>query len=285
MSSIDPRDGRRGRWARYQRPGQERDSGSPYELSEADALVHEKHFGVARDQIEHDFVISHILAALAPHADRFVFFGGTALSRTILNGLRLSEDIDLLSVGSRLKVATTLDGAIRSGLERGFGEVTASPWLSEVKADTAASIYGIGNVWVRIQLLDGRDFADWPRQVSEVSQRYSGLPNLQLTTYTPAGFVGAKTAAWCDSTRNAARDLYDLWALASAGHVTAEAAAVYRRRGPTGGVPRPWSFPKAPPTESEWRDTLGYQCIPEVHPDEAYETVVSAWKAAVVDQA
>lgn len=284
MTSDDPFDGRRGRWSRYGRPRQEQGVGSPYALSEPDALAQEEHFGVARAQIEHDFVISHVLAALAPHAERFVFFGGTALSRTILDGLRLSEDIDLLSVGPRSTVATELDGAIRSGLERGFGEVTAAPGLPAVKADTSASVYVIGDVRVRIQLLDGRDFSEWPCQVSEVSQRYSGLPDLRLTTFTPTGFVGAKTAAWCDSDRNAPRDLYDLWALASAGYITTEAAVVYRRRGPTGGVPRRWAFPKTSPTESEWYDALGHQCIPEVGPDEAYETVVSAWEAAVEDQ-
>ena len=283
MTIDDPLDGRRGRWSRYGRPGPEQGVGSPYELSEPEALAQEEHFGVARAQIEHDFVISHVLAVLAPHAERFVFFGGTALSRTILDGLRLSEDIDLLSVGPRSTVATELDVAIRSGLERGFGEVTATPGLPAVKAGTSTSVYVIGGVRVRIQLLDGRDFADWPCQVSEVSQRYSGLPNLSLTTLTPAGFAGAKTAAWCDATRNAPRDLYDLWALASAGYINTEAAVAYRRHGPTGGVPRQWAFPKAPPTESEWYGALGHQCIPEVGPDEAYETVVSAWQAAVHD--
>lgn len=70
-----------------------------YRLSPVDAVAQETHFGVARDQIELDFVISHVLAVLAGLRDRFIFYGGTALSRTILDGLRLSEDIDMLSVG------------------------------------------------------------------------------------------------------------------------------------------------------------------------------------------
>lgn len=206
MTSDRPEGARRGRWARYQRPEQS-GVGSPYRLSEVDAAAQEEHFGVARDQVELDFVVSHVLAALAPHADRFVFFGGTALSRTILDGLRLSEDIDLLSVGPRRMVAATLDEAIRSGLERGFGEVTAGPSLSGTRTGTTPSVYRIGEVHVQIQLIDGSDFADWPRQTSEVSQRYSGMANLQLQTPTPAGFVGAKTAAWCDTGRNAPRSL------------------------------------------------------------------------------
>lgn len=61
------------------------------DLDEAEAQQQEAHFGVARDQVEHDFVISHVLSALSAHSDQFVFHGGTALSRTFLDGLRLSD--------------------------------------------------------------------------------------------------------------------------------------------------------------------------------------------------
>lgn len=281
-SSSDgkPRD-RQGRWARYARPEAQVDFGSPYVLSAADAAAQEAHFGVARDQIEHDFIVSHVLNALAPHAEQFVFYGGTALSRTILDGLRLSEDIDLLSVGPRHGVAVIIDNAIRSGLERNFGTVEADPWLSQARIDTAACIYRIDGVQLRMQLMDGRDYTPWPRQQSDVSQRYAGLPNIALTTYTAESFVGAKTDAWRDTTRNAPRDLYDLWALANAGHITAEAAVVYRRNGQIGGFPHRWAFPSNPPTEQEWNDALGHQCIVQVDPRQAYDTVVAAWEEAV----
>ena len=254
-----------------------------YDLTEADAVAQEKHFGVARDQIEHDFVISHVLAVLAPHADKFIFYGGTALSRTILDGLRLSEDIDLLSVGPRAETASILDQAMRDGLQRGFGQVAAQPWMSEAPVDTAACIYRIGDVQLKMQLIDGANYAAWPRQTSQVSQRYSGLPNIELTTYTPEAFAGAKTTAWCDTTRNAPRDLYDLWAMAGAGYITAEAARVYKKFGPTNGFPRPWAFPKTAPSYGEWYDALGHQCIPQVDPDEAYDTVMAAWESAVIE--
>lgn len=273
----DGRGGGRSRWARQAEASL---TGSAFELSEADAAAQEDHFGVARAQIEHDFVISHVLAVLGGYADRFVFHGGTALSRTILDGLRLSEDIDLLSVGPRAEVAALLDQAIRAGLQRGFGTVTATPWLAAARTDTTACVFRIGRVSVRIQLLDGRHYAAWPRRVSTVSQRYSGLPDVELTTYSPEGFAGAKTTAWCDTTRNAPRDLYDLWALAQAGYLTADAARVYRRYGPTGRLPRTGVFPTRPPGVGGWSDALGHQCIPRVGPNEAYETVVHAWETA-----
>lgn len=258
-------------------------TGSPYELSEADAVAQEEHFGVARDQIVHDFVISHVLAVLEPLADRFVFYGGTALSRTILDGLRLSEDIDMLSVGPRSDAARLIDEAITRGLQRGFGRVTAEPRLPDVRVDTVACVYRIGDVQIQLQLIDGQHYTDWPLQRSPVSQRYAGIPDVELTTYTPEGFVGAKTTAWCDTTRNAPRDLYDLWALAEGGHIGAAAALAYRKHGPTGGYPHASSLPRKAPSPDEWYAALGHQCIPQVGPDEAFETVVAAWDGAVRD--
>jgi hypothetical protein len=254
-----------------------------WDLTEADAAAQEAHFGVARDQIEHDFVISHVLNAIARHADRFVFYGGTALSRTILKGLRLSEDIDLLSIGPRHETAAILDQAIRDGLERNFGLIEARPWMSEARRDTDACIFRIRDVQLQVQLIEGTDYSPWPRQRSEVSLRYTGLESVQLTTYTPEGFAGAKTSAWCDTTRNAPRDLYDLWAMAEAGHITSRAAQTYKQFGPTGGYPRRWTFPSAPPSTDEWYDALGHQCIPAVGPNEAFDAVLAAWDTAVAE--
>lgn len=285
MSSgdIQPRD-RRGRWSRLARTEAGIvATGSPFELSDGDAFTQGEHFGVSRDQILHDFVISHVLSVLEPLADRFVFYGGTALSRTILDGLRLSEDIDMLSIGPRAEAAHLIDQAVTQGLQRGFGRVTAELRLPDTRTDTTASVYRIGDVQVKMQLIDGQHYTDWPLQRSAISQRYSGIRDVELTTYTAQGFVGAKTAAWCDTTRNAPRDLYDLWALTERGHITPEAAVVYRKHGPTGGFPQAWAFPKRAPSSDEWYDALGHQCIPDVTPDAAFESVVSAWESAVRD--
>ncbi|WP_232661607.1 nucleotidyl transferase AbiEii/AbiGii toxin family protein [Pseudonocardia sp. TRM90224] len=58
-------------------------------------------FGVDDHQVKRDHLISHTLAALSAEAgEELIFFGGTALSRTILSNGRLSEDIDLIGVGN-----------------------------------------------------------------------------------------------------------------------------------------------------------------------------------------
>ena len=82
---------------------------------------------MAGAQVRHDHVLSHLLAALARHADVLVLDGGAALARTSLPDPRPSEDIDLLSAGPHRDVAPLLDEAIRTALGPGFGPVTADP--------------------------------------------------------------------------------------------------------------------------------------------------------------
>ncbi|GAA2183120.1 hypothetical protein GCM10009785_25300 [Brooklawnia cerclae] len=254
---------------------------SVYELSEDDIVAQQRHFGVSRDQVKHDFAVSHLLDAISNVSDKFIFYGGTALSRTVLNGLRLSEDVDLLSVGPRQVAAVALDGAIRGSLERNFGLVEANPRLDQVRTDTDACLYRIGRVTVRVQLINGEHYASWPTQSSTVSMRYSGMIGRGMTTFTPSGFACAKLSAWCDTTRDAPRDLYDLWAMAQQGMINADAAVTFRRLGPSGGYPRRWMFPEKAPTQNQWHDSIGHQCTPQVGPAEAYERVVAAWVTAV----
>ena len=240
-------------------------------------------FGVAPDQISHDYLISHILTALSIHKDRFIFYGGTALSRTILPDLRLSEDIDLLSIGPRRDVAPLLDQAIRDYIEPRFGTVTADPWLTQVHLNTQACVFHIGGIDVQIQLIDGTDYTPWLIQDSPIEPRYTSISTIHLRTYTPEAFVGAKTSAWIETTRNAPRDLYDLWALAQHGYITPDAARLFKQYGPTGGYPEPWLLPAIPPTEQQWQDALRHQCIPQVSASQAYDTVTRAWSDALTE--
>ncbi|WP_273651166.1 nucleotidyl transferase AbiEii/AbiGii toxin family protein [Cellulomonas fimi] len=80
------------------------DPGELYDVADA--------FGVDLDQVRRDHVISHVLASIAHRErDRFVFYGGTALSRTWTPDARLSEDVDLLVRGSRAEAGRALAAA------------------------------------------------------------------------------------------------------------------------------------------------------------------------------
>lgn len=126
--TTNPRE-RRGRWPNLTRSGDMPKGVDPFVLSVKDMDEQRARFGVDPGQVMHDFVISHVLSAISSESDKFVFYGGTALSRTHLDGLRLSEDIDLLSLGPRREAAFAIDRAITSSLSRHFEGVAGAPPL------------------------------------------------------------------------------------------------------------------------------------------------------------
>lgn len=90
-------------------------------------------FGVAREQVRRDHLISHILAALQAHTSDLILFGGTALARTHLPDGRLSEDIDLISVSDRRTVAANISRTIERALLVDYGRVTWTVPLADLR--------------------------------------------------------------------------------------------------------------------------------------------------------
>lgn len=105
---------------------------TPGALNEGELRDMAEKFGVADEQVRRDHLISHVLAAIRG-VDGVVFYGGTALTRTALPDLRLSEDIDLLTSRPRTAVARQLAVAIDRGLARSFGEVRWFPPLEQTR--------------------------------------------------------------------------------------------------------------------------------------------------------
>lgn len=241
------------------------DTGEMHEIAEL--------FGVGEVQVRRDHVISHALAALSTLGTHdFVFFGGTALSRTHLPALRLSEDIDLIALGPRAATASAVGKTLSRQLRRSLGRPRFAPPLEETR-DADPSTMTIGSVRVQIQLLSASHLPPWPTEIVDLEQRYSDAPPATMRVLTPASFAAAKLAAWHD--RAAPRDLYDLWALASAGMIDQDAATLFSRSGPLTS-PEAVSFARLP-TPEEWEAALGHQCRPAVTADEAADAVRRAW--------
>jgi len=234
-------------------------------------------FGVSDQQVERDHLISHILAAIAttPMWEDLVFFGGTALSRTHLRDLRLSEDIDLLVRGDRSRAARDLTSTIEQALARSYGRISWQPGIESTTASAPATLSTETGLAVQVQLLSADGYPDWPSEAADIDQRYSDVRPARLPTLTLESFVAAKTAAWVD--RRTARDLYDLWALAEHGAISPAAATLYRAIGPTGETPGAWAFTD-PPDADTWTAALAHQCVLAVGPDEAAERVTRAWR-------
>ena len=235
-------------------------------------------FGVALEQVRRDHAVSHILSALSRSeaAAHFTFYGGTALSRTLLPRLRLSEDIDLIADTDRTTTAQTIEHAIETHLARTHGEVTWEPRLSATRGTESAVLRLRSGVLIRVQMMTAHDVAAWPTARTPLVQRYPDARPATLTVFTPASFAAAKTVAWAD--RKAARDLYDLWGLALLGVIDNAAAEAFRRHG-TGTQPGDWIFSEAP-SENTWTTALAHQGRIRVGPRDALRVVKDHWNAA-----
>ncbi|CAA0127933.1 Uncharacterised protein [Mycolicibacterium vanbaalenii] len=236
-------------------------------------------FGVSTEQVERDHLISHILAFLSREfGDRVHFIGGTALARTHLPDGRLSEDIDLIAIGSRKEVANELDATLPRAVARTHGRLTVEPALS-VTADTLPVLLRPSDGRpVRLQLLSARDRVVWPTERRALFQRYADAPTSELLVPTLPAFAASKTATWTD--RHAARDLWDLWALSRVGAIDPDAAALFRRYGPTNKAPTQRMFDRAP-SDAEWQAQLAGQTRLNVSAAEALVAVREAWRQAV----
>jgi predicted nucleotidyltransferase component of viral defense system len=247
----------------------------PSGLNRDEAATVAQRFGVALEQIHRDHLISLILAALQPHTDELIFFGGTALARTYLPAGRLSEDIDLIAVADRPSTARTISRTIERALRVTHGRVTWTAALADVRDTEPASLVTSDGLAVRVQLLSAQGYPPWPTDVHDVDQRYSDVPPARLRTPVRDSFAAWKTAAWFE--RHAPRDLYDLWALALAGALTTSAARLFATH--TGlGVPQDHMFSRAP-AEQDWREQLSGQTRLTVAAEDALQVVRSAWAA------
>ena len=232
-------------------------------------------FGVGHEQVRRDHLISHVLASISrtTDSDRLVFFGGTALSRTLLPDLRLSEDIDVIAGGNRRECAQQIADHLEADLARSHGRISWSPHPADTRAAAPAVLRTSDRVTVQIQVLSDIGRPAWPTETTSLVQRYADAPPARMRVLTPPAAVASKLAAWHD--RRAPRDLYDLWALSSQGYLDASAVDLYRRHGPTGSNPSRHEFGN-PPTAAAWEYALSHQCRLRVRPGEAAQVVVQA---------
>jgi len=233
-------------------------------------------FGVSAAQVTRDHAISHALAAIAndPVADQVIFYGGTALSRTLLPQLRLSEDIDLIATEPRAEVAEAIQATITDSLRRTHGDATWIPPLAATRGADSSVLRLRGGITIRVQLMRYDDLPPWPTENRRIFQRYADTHTATMTVFTPAAFAAAKTAAWAD--RAAPRDLYDLWALGHLGLIDDRARDTYLRCGGSGSDPGSWMFRDAP-SEAAWQAALAHQGRLRIGPAEALRSVADRW--------
>ena len=175
-------------------------------------------FGAKESQVSRDHAISHVLAGLQQINTEFVFFGGTALSRTFLRTGRLSEDIDLYSPDRRA-LCRELDDLPKLVKEE-FPQAVWNVMPSQTVDPRSSLLICEASIQIKVQVVDSRS-RDWqliPTKMIDIHQRYSDVPNTQIIVPTFDGFVAMKVLAWFD--RGAPRDLFDLEGLSRLGAVS-----------------------------------------------------------------
>lgn len=247
----------------------------PGVLSDEDLATMQDRFGVGEQQVRRDHIISHVLAALTTiDSDSLVFFGGTALARTHLVDLRLSEDIDLIVRGRRGPMAHLIEETLKRQMRRSIGALQFEPPLSETR-DAVPSVIVAGRIRVQIQLLEAEGHPKWPTELRRLEQRYADSPEARMRVFTAPAFAAAKLAAWHN--RAAPRDLYDLWALAKRGDINEEARELFAKHGPLTDASRV-AF-RDLPSDAEWHASLSHQGVVRVNPRDAAHVVKMAWSA------
>ena len=231
-------------------------------------------FGAPETQIIRDHLISHVLSAIGkwPDRDDLTFFGGTALCRTWLPDLRLSEDIDLLVEAS--VDAENLRHHVSSAIRRNSPNLTWNRLRNQNDVDSWT--LGDADRQLKVEFVRWRDgWQEIPIAASQVRLRYSDLPEtIQLQVPTPTGFGAMKLMAWFD--RHTPRDLYDLAALADEGHI--DATAVRLVKAVAGFTPTPLVLQRTVPrkVESAWQAELGHQVADISTPSHCLERVRAA---------
>lgn len=163
---------------------------------------------VPESQVRRDHLLSHLINAL-DGKDGLVFLGGTALNRTHLPDVRLSEDLDLhLLEGNVDELVDHLLDAVRLEFP-GFTQISGA-----TRGDVATHVLGVDELRVQIQVIARR--AEWARlRVASMPVRlkYPDLPDsVNMIVPTTESFGAMKLVAYVD--RAAPRDLFDLRELA-----------------------------------------------------------------------
>lgn len=241
-------------------------------IDDAEATTWARRFGVDVTQVRRDHLVSHILNAL-PAIDSLpdmAFIGGTSLCRTHLDGLRVSEDVDLLTSGVE-EAADALARALGRLLRREYPDVAVS-LPTPVPRGRQVQLTASDTPPVEVQLI--RRQAEDDALVLErtpAALRYKRLPeSVHLRIPTVETFVAMKYAAFRD--RQEARDLFDLAHLAQAGAFVHAAAGILTEL--TGAPPMASELRRLPAhTVATWSPQLNHQTRIRMTPEDARRIV------------
>jgi predicted nucleotidyltransferase component of viral defense system len=184
--------------------------------------------------LERDYCLAWFLIGLSrtPLRERLAFKGGTALKRCYFGDYRFSEDLDFT-----LRADVPFE-VIRQELEPVFAEVGRAGGLTirfaheDRQSHQNSHTFYLSyegplpatarpkEVKVDITIREEVVFPLEARRVLRAYEEYQDLPeDAAVLTYSLREIAAEKVVALLDAARNEPRDLFDIWFLASGGHV------------------------------------------------------------------
>lgn len=223
-----------------------------------------RELGVPESQIRRDHLLSHLIAGL-PLEDRVVFIGGTALNRTHLPDVRLSEDLDIHLVQG---LTDDLLAQLVDGVRLEYPGIAVDS--RERRYDVATYSLQVDGLRVQLQVVTNRpEWMRLPAEITSVRLRYSDLTeSVELLVPTVESFAAMKLTAYVD--RFAPRNLFDLRELAERGALTEESLGLTRKL--LGRSLARQEF-ETPPSDDHWDIELSHQVADPGSPTEALEIV------------
>jgi len=220
--------------------------------------------GVPENQVRRDHLLSHLIDAL-PLEDRVVFIGGTALNRTHLPDVRLSEDLDVHLLEGK---SDDLVDRLLEGVRLEYPGITV---ISHVRRyDVGTYVLEVDGLRIQIQVISNRpEWTELPTESTPVRLKHSDLSaSVDLIVPTVEAFGAMKLSVYVD--RFAPRDLFDLRELAERGALGEESLALTRQLLGRSLVRQEF---ESSPTDDQWNFELSYQVANVGRPEEALDIV------------
>jgi predicted nucleotidyltransferase component of viral defense system len=213
-----------------------------------------RRLGVDIELIRKDYILNHVLAAVAESANDLVFRGGTALARVYWPDFRISEDLDFLVEGKLAQATEVVDQAARAAAERTGADLVVE--LTRPDSDMVRALVG----WEEVQLavdLNRAESPALPAEPRELNLPYSDLSSVRAIRVVALEEILANKWYMLDD-RKEPRDLFDLWSGICVREVSLDSVsegfrAKYRAK------PSLWRIERARKLEAAWEDRLAHQ--------------------------
>lgn len=211
--------------------------------------------GLLPVQVAKDYLLNHLLAAIADASTALVFRGGTALARAYWPDFRLSEDLDFISTASGSDIAAAI----------GSGVTTAA---ARTGTDLTPNIPPIREGWNQCEVRwDGRSIqvdvnrGEGPRlpvEIRTLDLPYSDLARDARTLEVVALEEILANKWYMLDDRREPRDLFDLWyGVCVRGVPLDPVADAFRVK--YSGKPGLWRVEGARKLEAAWEERLANQ--------------------------